>query len=278
MITATRRTPPKGRPGTRPSRRVPPPQRSFLDRNRVRLLWAGVVAVALVASGLVYVSFTQKGYACLSEWTAPSPAPTAAPGASQLPGLFEDDMGRGHVPVGTRVKYTFCPPASGQHYSATGAGPIQPKLYSPNDATVPQNWVHNMEHGGLVLLYRCTGSDTGCGDADQAAFRDFVSTFPDSPICHIPKGLISPVVARFDDMAYPYAALVWDYVLPLTKFDAEAVIQFFKDRAETVNPEPQCSPATPSPGPSGSPAPSAAPTAAPSTQPSTGASPTPAGT
>jgi hypothetical protein len=232
-----------------------------------------VIAVVLVTTGLVYVSFTQKGYQCLSTWAAPSAAPSAAPGASPaLAGYFQDDQGRSHVVVGTRVKYAACPPASGSHYSQAGAGPIQPKLYGPNDTTVPQNWIHNMEHGGLVVLYRCTGAteDTGCSDAQQAALQAFYSSFPDSPVCHVPKGTISPVITRFDDMTYPYAALVWDYVLPLNSWDPEQIIQFFNDRDETLNPEhTYCSQASPTPGPSDS--------TAPTSQPSTGASPTPAG-
>jgi len=162
LITAPRRTAPKAGPGPR-SRRVPAPQRSFLDRNRVRLLWAGAIAVVLVASGLVFVSLSQKGYVCLSEWT-PGPTPTTAPSATPQLGFFQDDMGQGHVALGTRVKYTFCPPASGPHYNQAGvAGPITARLYGPNELTVPQNWIHNLEHGGMAVLYRCTGGAT-CDD------------------------------------------------------------------------------------------------------------------
>jgi len=279
LITAPRRTPPKGgRAGTRPSRRVAPPQRSFLDRNRVRLLWVGIVAVVLVAGGLVFTSFTQKGYTCLSEWTAPSPAPTVAPGATPLLGFPQDDMTRGHIALGTRVKYTFCPPASGPHYNAPGtAGPITARLYGPNENTVPQNWIHNMEHGGLVVLYRC-GSGDNCDANQQAALKAFYDSFPNSPICHLPKGgLGSPVITRFDDMQYPYAALVWDLVLPLNEWDPNAVLDFYAQRGETTNPEKQCAAPTDTPGPSDSTAPSTAPSDVPTTAPSSGAAPTPAG-
>jgi hypothetical protein len=63
-------------------------------------------------------------------------------------------MGRGHTTTVTeKVTYVYCPPASGKHYNGQGAGPIKARLYGPNEKTVPQNWVHNLEHGGLVLLY-----------------------------------------------------------------------------------------------------------------------------
>jgi hypothetical protein len=264
LITATRRTPPKGRPGTRPGRRVPPPRGSFVDRNRSRLLWAGLVVVTLIAGGFVFASLSQKGYTCLSEWTAPSPAPTAAPGASPQLGFYQDDMG--HIHTGTVpqvVKYTFCPPASGPHYNQSGiAGPIQARLYGPNEATVPQNWLHNMEHGAIVILYRCSGGDPGCSDAQQAAFKSFYDAFPNSPVCNFPKGgLLSPVIARFDDMPSPFVAMVWDYVLPLDHWDPQAILDFYNQRAERTNPEKVC----------------VAPTPIPSAGSSTGASPTPAG-
>jgi hypothetical protein len=261
LITAPRRTPPKGRPGSR-SRRVPPPRRSFLERNRSRLLWAGLAAIIAVGGVLVYFSFTQKGYVCLTEWTPPSPPPTTAPGATPQIGFFQDDMGRTHVAVGVRVKYTFCPPASGFHYAQAGiAGPIAAKLYGPNDTTVPQNWIHNMEHGGLVVLYRCGATDN-CDQAQQAALQAFVASFPNSPICNTPKGIISPVVTRFDDMKFPYAALVWDYVLPLDTFDASQILAFFAQNGERANPEQQCAAPSPSPGPSDTPAPTDTPPAA----------------
>jgi len=271
LNTAPRRTPPKGRPGPR-SRRVPPPRRSFLERNRTRLIWAAVAAIVAIGGFFVYQSFSQKGYICLTTWTPPSPAPTPAPSATPHLGYFQDDMGRTHVPVGTRVKYTFCPPASGFHYNSPGiAGPIPPKVYGPGEATVPQNWIHNLEHGALVVLYRCGSGDT-CDDAQQAALKSFYSTFPNSPVCNAPRGAIGPVITRFDDMAFPYAAIVWDEVLPLQSFDAQAILAFFAQNGERTNPEPQCNAPTPSPGPSATTAPTVSP--APPTEPT--GSPAPA--
>jgi hypothetical protein len=55
------------------------------------------------------------------------------------------------------------------------------------------------------------------------------------------------VITRFDDMAFPYAALVWGQVMPLDTFDAERVKAFFLQQAERTNPEPQCPPPSPTP-------------------------------
>ncbi|HEX8024676.1 MAG TPA: hypothetical protein VF484_00580, partial [Candidatus Limnocylindrales bacterium] len=117
-----------------------------------------------------------------------------------------------------------------------------------------------------------------CDANQQAALKAFYDSFPNSPVCNLPKGnLGSPVITRFDDMAFPYAALVWDLVLPMDHWDAAAVLAFYQQRGERTNPEPQCAAPTDTPGPSQSAAPTTAPTTAPSAAPSTGASPTPAG-
>ena len=275
MTSSSRRTPPPtSRARSRALRAAP--RKSFLERNRGRLIW-GIAGLALVAGvALAFLNATAPAYGCSNQWV-PDVTPSPAPGATPRLGYVEPDMGRSHVQVGMTVKYALCPPASGKHYAATGEGPIPPGVYGPDDGAVPEGWIHNMEHGGLVVLYRCKGGDTGCSDADQAAFREFNATFPNSPLCNFPAGSLSPVIARFDDMAFPYAALLWGQVLPMQEFDPQLVRDYFAQQGELTNPEQQCarpsptpeqtatpvpgeSPATSeSPAASGSPAPSASP-------------------
>jgi hypothetical protein len=277
----SRRTPPSSRRaraerGTRASRTPRPvPKRSFFDRNRGRILGAVAAVAILGIGGILYLSATSPAYACATEWT-PDPTPSPAPSATQLLGYVQQDLGREHVAVGSFVKYALCPPASGNHYNATGEGPINPGLYGPEDQAVPEGWVHNLEHGALVLLYRCTSSDTACTDSGQAALRQFTTSFPNSPICNIPAGSIGPVVARFDQMKWPYAAIVWGVVLPLDTLDTTQILTFFEQRAERTNPEQQCAPPTPTP--TDTPVPTAAPapsdTAAPTDSPAATVAPT----
>jgi hypothetical protein len=64
--------------------------------------------------------------------------------------------GAQHVAPPALVSYRDNPPASGDHYFFTAPWGV---------ATQPiqrEQWVHNLEHGGIVLLYNCP---TGC-DAD----------------------------------------------------------------------------------------------------------------
>ena len=106
-------------------------------------------------------------------------------------------------------------------------------MYGPDDATVPQGWVHNMEHGGLVLLYKCPGP--GCTDEGQAALKAFYAAFPNSPQCNLAPGIVGPVFARFDGMDSPYMALVWDMTLPLDTLDTDQIRQFFARNGEQFN-------------------------------------------
>jgi hypothetical protein len=264
------------------------------------LITAAVVVFAILA-GMAFLNSSQPAYACAALFD-PSPAPsfvapTAAPPASgetqapaataPAPGYVQPDMGHLHVAPGTRVRYTNCPPASGRHYIGTGIGPIAPKLYGPDDKPIPQGWVHNLEHGAIVLLYNCgpNGDPAACTSQGQSALASLYAKWPLSPICKITPGTNdTPVIARFDDMAYPYAAIVWDVVLPMDKLDEATLFDFYARQGERNNPEPRCAPPTPTPGPATpTPAATAAPTTAPTTAPtstapaSTGsAAPTPA--
>jgi hypothetical protein len=284
LTSSSRRTPPPTN-RTRPARgHRATAERSFLERNRNRLLW-GLAGVALVAiAAMVFATATSPAYACSTQWE-PAVTPEPAPSATPRLGYVQNDMGRDHTPsVGQFVRYALCPPASGRHFNAQGEGPIRPGVFGPDDQANPQGWIHNLEHGGLVVLYRCTGADTACSDASQAAFKEFYATFPNSPICNLPAGAggVGPIIARFDEMKWPYAALLWGQVLPLDQFDTQLVLDFFAQQGERSNPEALCAPPTPTPGPTGTPAPtdSAAPSgsagASESTTPTS--SPTPAPT
>src|SRR4029078_4440300 len=156
------------------------------------------------------------------------PAPTSPPYAcpptdKPLPpvegelGQVQPDQGNQHVSPGDKVTYPICPPASGKHINQPPRGPIPPKLYGPNDNAVPNGWVHNLEHGGLVVLYSC---DKGaCDDATLQRLQGIVTNLPPSPSCQIPPGVLAPVVARFEQMPTKFAALVWDRVMYLDVLD-----------------------------------------------------------
>jgi hypothetical protein len=104
----------------------------------------------------------------------------------------------------------------------------------------------------------------------------------------VPPHKLSPIIAPFNDMATPFAALVWDRVLPMDSWDPTLALKFYQTESERLDadgafvapPEPQCPAPSKSPAPSvsaspggsapasGSLAPSSAPSASPSPSPS----------
>lgn len=238
---------------TRPAEATPATP-TLIDTLRKPFL-VSLLVIALAAVGLVVATqAASPAYACTAIDVVQSPAP------GQL-GQVQPDQGNGHVQTGDKVTYPVCPPASGKHVNKTGYGPLQPKVYGPDDQSIPNGWVHNLEHGGLVLLYSC---DRGaCDTSGTTALQAFSGQFPASAICKIAAGVVGPVVARFEQMPTKYAALVWDHVLYLDTLDTAQIDEFYLKYGEQVTtdgkwiapPEPQC--AAPTAAPAASAAPSA---------------------
>jgi hypothetical protein len=275
------------RAGRRDRVRSAPPK-TFFERYRTLIIGVAAVAIVALAVGYVFVGSTAATYTCTNEFS-PAATPTLAPDSSARLGFAEENMGNTHI-TSTPTKYLYCPPASGNHFGNNQGvtGPIPARLYKPDDKVGPPNWVHNLEHGGLVVLYR--NDSPGATTAGQQAFRDYLETFPASPICKIPAGQLSPVIARFDDMPHPFAVLVWGRVLYLDSWDPALATKFYQTEAERLDstgvlnhispPEPQCAgpsaiPGASAPAASGSVAPSTTPSSAPSAAASAADSPAP---
>jgi hypothetical protein len=264
------------RPGSsRPRRSLYQP--SFFERHRTALL-GGIAAVVLAVVGaFFFFSLTASAYSC-GTITQPLPSGTPLPNGSPAPlGQPQPDMGNLHIAIGSNQRYAYCPPASGPHYNNTGVdGPIPAKFYGPDEGTRPQGWIHNMEHGAVVILYNCKLG--ACDDATQAALQAIPVGFPNSPVCGVKAGVLAPVVARFDTMPTEFAALVWDRVLYMNTLDVNEIKTFYATEGELTNPEPQCARPSPSPSAGPSSAPSSGASSAPSSQPSVEPSSTPAPT
>lgn len=227
----------------RPSRAAAKPP--LLQRLRTPILALVVVGLVAGVGAWVFTSAAAPTYAC-------STVDTVQAAADGELGQVQPDQGSGHVNRGDKVTYPVCPPASGKHINNPGFGPLKPQVYGPEDKSEPNGWIHNLEHGGLVLLYSCEKG--ACDDAGQAALEAFDGGFPDTAVCGLPAGVVGPVIARFEDMPTKYAALVWNRVLYLDSLDAATVYDFYTRYGERVvdgrfiaPPEPQCAVPTPSP-------------------------------
>ena len=137
-------------------------------------------------------------------------------------------LGRTHVrDLNTVIDYALCPPTSGNHYNVINRGPIRPAVYPANEEQVPGGWLHNLEHGYVVALYRCPSGVLGEGDCiSQEEFNQMQQWFDDVPDSINPSCPTKVVVARFDSMDTKFAILAWGRALLTNEFDLDTALVF----------------------------------------------------
>ncbi len=123
------------------------------------------------------------------------------------------DEGREHVPAGTPVTYRHYPPTSGPHWP-------RPAPWGHYEQEVPPEiWVHNLEHGGIVILYHC---DTPCPELVRQ-LQDVYATFPKSKYGHV-KLLIVPDKR----LKTRLATLAWNWMDETDTFDRKRLLRFYR--------------------------------------------------
>jgi hypothetical protein len=235
--------------------RVSPEPTNPIEKYRFPII-IGVLIVGILAIGAIIASSANAApYTCTTQMTpgpietdpvgavvpatSAAPAGSVAPGSSSAPataapaatpwlGFVAQDMGQGHVSESTSVTYAYCPPTSGQHFSSSNA-PLPRRFYGPTDTVRPGNWVHNLEHGYVVLLYQ--------GEPDAATLAELRRIMEETPGTQYTTetcGAINKVIAaRFDDMTTPYAAVSWDRAMLLEEFDPEKLQTFAEQWQES---------------------------------------------
>jgi hypothetical protein len=177
-------------------------------RNR-NIIIAVFAALILGGSGTLFVLATNPFH-----WGEPSPATVAKHAGVAIP-----DEGRDHVDPKSPITYKHNPPSSGPHYNNPPQGPVPWNAYK--DALPPGQWVHNLEHGGIVVAYRCAGT-AECDAMFKQAFALYSS---------VPKEAkhneIKLVTTPYQEMTPKVAVLAWDRELDLASIDAQAVIDFY---------------------------------------------------
>jgi hypothetical protein len=137
---------------------------------------------------------------------------TAAQNGPTISGDPVPPEGSTHVPIGTPIVYRAHPPASGSHYPT----PVRAGVYPDG---IPEGfWVHNLEHGYIVLAYRPPVSP------DQVQqFEQLLASLPKSKF-----GFVKLVVVPYQEMSHPYAVLAWNWRLWLDRFDREKILGFYR--------------------------------------------------
>jgi hypothetical protein len=142
-------------------------------------------------------------------------------------------LGRNHIlnPAQT-IEYGFCPPTSGDHYNVTGRGPIRAAVYPKTAEQPPGGWVHNLEHGWVVMLYRCTGPNDCPSDAEMAQMQALYDQAPTQSGCD--RELL---VARFDSMDTRFAEVAWGRAMLTNDFNLDTALTFAQQWMDQFAPE-----------------------------------------
>lgn len=202
-----------------PGESVPTPTPSF------RPTATGDSSASPSASGEASPSASASPSGSPGASAGPSPSPSA--GATQRLGFQAADLGSEHVSPGSALDYAYCPPTSGDHYNAVGQGPIRREFYGPESERTPGGWIHNLEHGWIVLAYR-GGEGQAPSEEVLGQMRTFFESAPPSDLagpCQSPNKVI---VLRFDEMDTPFAMLAWDRALMMESFDPAQALAFYE--------------------------------------------------
>ncbi|MEO7093354.1 MAG: DUF3105 domain-containing protein, partial [Polyangiales bacterium] len=109
-----------------------------------------------------------------------------------------------HVGFDTDVSYCTKPPSSGPHYGVWAA-------YRSYTTPVPhENLVHDLEHGAVLVLFRCTAAD-GCPSV-AASLQSVIDARPVDPTCDVAvkrRVILAPDPAL--DVAVGAGAWGWTY-------------------------------------------------------------------
>lgn len=156
----------------------------------------------------------------------PKPTPTTVPtpepvDASCAVSTTADIVVPGtHVPEDTFPAYATNPPSSGPHY------PRWANFQEYDHPVLDGYLVHSMEHGAVVLYYRCAMKDL-CPDVAAAlrAVRDQVAT---DPGCD-PSIRVRVILVPRPDLDVPVAATAWGFTYKAQCVDAPSLSAFIRD-------------------------------------------------
>jgi hypothetical protein len=132
--------------------------------------------------------------------------------------------GWAHAPEGTPISYVANPPASGTHY------PVWARYREHTQAVPRPYWVHNLEHGAIVLLYRPDASAAAVQELRQA-----YAALPNDPACGHRRALLTPDPL----LPQPVAAVAALRVMMADRLDP-AWVRAFTDNFRGMGPEAVC--------------------------------------
>jgi hypothetical protein len=172
------------------------------QQRRKRLTWLAAIVVVVALAVVVLVLMIPRGAS-----------------ASQMRQVTTETAT--HVDEGAPLSYAHRPPSSGMHY---GTLP-QPQEYRMYDTPLtPGRWVHMLEHGAVVVLYR----PDLCDDACVQQLGKFYDSAPRSNLVGIRHLTITP----YQDMDHAIAVVAWGYLDEMDQVDLDRIMADFKAKVD----------------------------------------------
>lgn len=138
-------------------------------------------------------------------------------------GTHQENIGNGHIPQGQKANFTQgLPPTSGEHYAA----PAAPAPWGIKNSFLPfEVTTHNLEHGGVVILYNGLASDQVT--SLQGLVRNLAAS-----------GYSKIVLEPWPDMKDAKITLTaWNWILRLQGPDDTSVVKFVRQHTDDEAPE-----------------------------------------
>lgn len=136
------------------------------------------------------------------------------------PGVRQEDQGRDHIDLGgSHPSYSSSPPTSGWHYDY----PHAPVAWGIKDEPLaPEVFIHNMEHGGIILHYNCPDDD--CTD-EVEQMKEIVRTARTDETILMPN----------PDMESRFALTAWNWLLQMEEYDDGLAREFVRNHLNSPN-------------------------------------------
>jgi Protein of unknown function (DUF3105) len=188
------------------------------DRRNLFII-AGVIVIAALAILIVAVALNHASQVS-NQNRLSFQAVTGTVGTQ-----IADEGTPSHIDPSTQWTYKFYPPTSGPHYSVAGSAPVP---WGTVDTLVEGQFVHNLEHGGIVILYNCP-SGTDCTSLKNS-LTDYVQKLvPLEPTYGEPKIIMTPYS---HGMTKKVALVAWHYIEFLDSYDQNAITQFYENHVD----------------------------------------------
>ncbi len=176
------------------------------QQRRTRMLWlGGIVIVVAVAVAAVLLLMPRTAQASQMHQV------------QTFPGT--------HYPEGAPIPTNqwLRPPSSGPHWETVPQAQ-EYRMYDTSSPLPPGRYVHMLEHGAIVVLYRPDLCDASCVDT----LGKFYDSAPRSTLVGVRHLAITP----YQDMDHAVAVVAWGYIDEMDQVDADRVMADYKAKVD----------------------------------------------